>query len=331
MPTYRELKLALEVLCRGSAGRIPKARRELRARADDTRDAWRALLAAETTQGVGIGERTAQGDLTGDLVLKVYVDVKRPLRELGVVAPTSASVPGLGYVPVDVEPIGMLAPQAFTSTLRPPLPGCSVSHRNYGPGTFGCVVVPDESPQQRCLLGSGHVLGNEPNVSQGDGIRQPATDDGGGVSHGIARHLRHVDLVEGDNYPNVADAAVATLDVDVDPRIRIIGDPPGSAARTWRHGEEDTVKKVGRTTSRTYGQILDVDAQVWVRQPNGKRYGFGDQVVCSRFTDDGDSGAAVLSRTGRLVGLHMAGSTGSSVFNKISNVFEALKVSLPGG
>jgi hypothetical protein len=43
----------------------------------------------------------------------------------------------------------------------------------------------------------------------------------------------------------------------------------------------------------------------------------------------GDSGSAVLDDQNRLVGLLFAGSSNSTIINRIQNVFTALGVSLP--
>jgi V8-like Glu-specific endopeptidase len=56
--------------------------------------------------------------------------------------------------------------------------------------------------------------------------------------------------------------------------------------------------------------------------------GFRDQVLCTRYTSGGDSGAAVLNKRRYLVGLHFAGSASASVFNPVRHVFRALDIKL---
>jgi hypothetical protein len=58
------------------------------------------------------------------------------------------------------------------------------------------------------------------------------------------------------------------------------------------------------------------------------RVGFRDQVLCSRYTDGGDSGSIVLNEQNEAVGLHFAGSPSTSIFNRISPVLQALGVQL---
>ena len=57
--------------------------------------------------------------------------------------------------------------------------------------------------------------------------------------------------------------------------------------------------------------------------------GFINQVLCTRYTDKGDSGSLVVEKaTGRAVGLHFAGAEGGSVFSPIDEVLKTLDVRL---
>ena len=54
--------------------------------------------------------------------------------------------------------------------------------------------------------------------------------------------------------------------------------------------------------------------------------GFIDQVLCTRYTDGGDSGSLVLQEgTDRLVGLHFAGASGGSVFSPIRPILRRVR------
>jgi hypothetical protein len=95
------------------------------------------------------------------------------------------------------------------------------------------------------------------------------------------------------------------------------------------------VIKVGRTTGETVGEISDVHLRLQLKYPkNLGTLGFVDQVFCSRYTMDGDSGSLVLEKdTMKAVGLHFAGfpdekKNMGSVFNPIQDVLESLKVKL---
>lgn len=94
------------------------------------------------------------------------------------------------------------------------------------------------------------------------------------------------------------------------------------------------VQKTGRSTGHSWGKVIDTDFQAIVPYPDPdnpaklRNVLFRDQVLCTRFTDPGDSGALVLSSTGKAIGLHFAGSDDVSVFNRIGNVFDALDIEL---
>ncbi len=90
------------------------------------------------------------------------------------------------------------------------------------------------------------------------------------------------------------------------------------------------VQKTGRTTDYTVGVIQDIDYRLPLdyKRPGGGtgRVGLRDQVLCTRYTDAGDSGSAVLNMQGKVVGLHFAGSPSTSIFNRIQDVLDALKI-----
>jgi hypothetical protein len=57
---------------------------------------------------------------------------------------------------------------------------------------------------------------------------------------------------------------------------------------------------------------------------------FVDQLLAGgSMSQGGDSGSAVLSTNNRLIGLLFAGSTSTTIINRIQNVFQALQVTLP--
>ena len=129
-------------------------------------------------------------------------------------------------------------------------------------------------------------------------------------------------------YTNYVDAAIASVKKkDVTTRIARIGTPTGTSS-ALRRGMR--VQKYGRTTDYTIGVIRDVDYRTTIsyKRSGGRSgpVGFRDQVLCSRYTSGGDSGSAVCSMSGKVVGLHFAGSESSSIFNKIDRVLEALSI-----
>ena len=124
---------------------------------------------------------------------------------------------------------------------------------------------------------------------------------------------------------NLVDAAIAApIEAsDVVDKILDIGTITGVA----RAGLGDAVKKSGRTTGLTTGEILQVDVTVDVSYGAGKVARFTDQLLSGPMSAGGDSGSAVLNDEDQLVGLLFAGSDNTTIFNRIDNVFSALGVS----
>jgi hypothetical protein len=92
------------------------------------------------------------------------------------------------------------------------------------------------------------------------------------------------------------------------------------------------VQKSGRTTGHTVGLVQDVHFRTVMLYPKpGGGWGdagFRDQVLCSRYSDGGDSGSLVCDMNGNPVGLHWCGSKAASIFSPISFVFDLLKIQL---
>jgi hypothetical protein len=88
------------------------------------------------------------------------------------------------------------------------------------------------------------------------------------------------------------------------------------------------IKKSGRTTGLTTGEITQVGATVKVQYGAGKIATFTDQFMAGPMCEGGDSGSAVLDMDNNLVGLLFAGSDTTMVAGRIENVFELLNIHL---
>ena len=86
------------------------------------------------------------------------------------------------------------------------------------------------------------------------------------------------------------------------------------------------IKKSGRTTGRTYGEITQVIVTVPVSYGFNRVATFTDQLMASAMSAGGDSGSAVLDDHDLIVGLLFVGSETTTVMNTIQNVMEALGV-----
>jgi len=126
---------------------------------------------------------------------------------------------------------------------------------------------------------------------------------------------------------NRVDAAIARpLSADLVTReILEIGVPKGAGEATLG----TRVKKSGRTTGLTTGQIIQIDVTVQVRY--GERVAvFEDQLMAGAMSAPGDSGSAVLDEGDFVVGLLFAGSRTTTVINPIQYVLQALNVTIAG-
>ena len=340
MSSENDLILALEFVTEGARAVVPRA---LAREAFSTESFVSETRTIQKTarpwtqgagiQGIGIGERMCRGEIIRDeLALRVYVEKKKPKAKVKNLVPATLSVPEIGDVTTDVVEIGRVEPEVFTGRVRPAMPGCGVGHPRVTVGTFGCLVR-KKGRKRVYILSNSHVLANQGVAKKGDPTLQPGKFDGGLVSKDVIGRLD--DWVpftfSATGYPNLVDAAISRVPKSVvTDVIRIIGVPPSGVSRRVRRGMR--VQKVGRTTDYTTGVVLDVHYRLALRyeKPGGGkgRVGLKDQVLCTRYTQGGDSGSAVLNSRKRIVGLHFAGSPSSSIFNRIGHVFGRLDLEL---
>ncbi|MFY9821431.1 MAG: trypsin-like serine protease [Thermoanaerobaculia bacterium] len=285
-------------------------------------------------QGFGIAERITDGKKLKDVALKVYVERKLPLNKLDAPVPKQVMLPGMKEpVDTDVQEIGKVALEANTSRHRPAMPGCSVGHFQVEAGTFGCLVRKKGKPDLY-ILSNSHVLANSGTGKAGDAILQAAIFDGGLQPADVLCELTEwvpFKFGDGNTYDNLVDAAIAMVKpADVTSAVNLLGVPKGVGS-VLRRGMK--VKKVGRTTDLTSGEITDVDFRTSLSYPlpdgsGDGNVGMRDQVLCTRYTAPGDSGSAVFNNNNEIVGLHFAGTPSTSIFNRITNVLDALGLEL---
>lgn len=290
---------------------------------------------AENIQGFGIAERITKGKKLSDLALKVYVERKLPKAKVESPVPEKVKLPGVDEpVYTDVEEIGKVALEANTARHRPAMPGCGLGHFDVTVGTFGCLVRKKGQPGKLYVLSNSHVLANEGLGQAGDIILQAGAFDGGLKPDDVIGELAEFVPFEftDDGFPNLVDAAIAAVKkpAEVTSVVSLIGVPKGIST-VVRRGMK--VRKCGRTTDLTMGEIKDVDYRLPVNYKKSAdgttgRAGMRDQVLCTRFTAGGDSGSAVFNMDGKIVGLHFAGTPSTSIFNRIGNVLDALDLEI---
>lgn len=320
----------------------------------------RALMNLPNVVGVGVGYRTIAGQPTDELSLKVLVVRKLPRAALTVAAMVPKRVDA---VDTDVIEVGELrAQQTPRDRWRPAPPGISMGHYQITTGTFGSVVR-DRATGVRLILSNNHVLANSNEASPGDPILQPGTADGGTVQSDLIARLERFCPIEFNSEPgtcslagayarlgnwlaklagsqhrlevwiyrpqavNLVDAAVARpLEGDwISDEILSIG--PVAGVRSAALGMP--VRKSGRTTGLTTGEIIVLDATVSVSYGPGRTASFENQIITTPMSQGGDSGSLLVHGTeNQAVGLLFAGSSQSTIHNPIQAVLDCLEVDL---
>jgi hypothetical protein len=263
-------------------------------------------------------------------------------------------------VPTDVVQTGRIrALQSRVERHRPAPGGVSIGHLDITAGTLGCLVRKDGD---LFILSNNHVLANSNDARQGDPILQPGPVDGGRFPadniadledfvairfrqpeppsecptaravtaslNAICRSIRsktRYQVVTLQVEDNLVDAAIARPlnPADLTSDILEIGGIEGAGV-----AELGTpLKKSGRTTGLTTGEVLQTDVTVDVDYGGGRTARFVDQLLAGAMSQGGDSGSAVLDDRNRLVGLLFAGSDSTTIINRIGHVFSALGIS----
>jgi hypothetical protein len=314
------------------------------------------LLDKQQVVATGIGYKTTADGKTADLSIVCSVTKKEAISKLRGSDIVPKNVDG---VPTDVIETGTIrAQQSPTDRFRPAPGGVSIGHVGITAGTLGCLV---KKGDQKFILSNNHVLANSNDAQPGDAIIQPGPFDGGNFPQDhIAELEQFVPIVfEGEQSEcgfanaiieflnfgckiissqtrygayntqaadNLVDAAIGRPlnPDDVLDEIFQIGPIQGSA-----RGELGmAVKKSGRTTGFTTGEIQQIDVTANVQYGPGQVARFTDQLMAGAMSQGGDSGSAVLNEDNQLVGLLFAGSETTTIINRIEHVFSALGVTL---
>ena len=281
------------------------------------------LLELPNVTGLGVSLKEKAGEPNGKISLSVFVEKKRPAKQL-----KDAAVPAeLDGVETDVVEVGKLEPLAFQGRVRPAMPGYSIGHANVSAGTFGCLARDLESATQRhLLLGNNHVLADTNRGRLGDPILQPGPYDGGSDPDDTVAILERFEPIEfglkAGAY-NLVDAAVARPVSSRQVTASVIGSLiPQGVGQAFLG---DRVLKAGRTTGVTRGRVLSVNATVLVWFPEGPAC-FRHQILTTFMSDGGDSGSLLMDRHLSAVGLIFGGSPLITVASHIGDVESALGI-----
>ncbi|NLS44123.1 MAG: hypothetical protein GX969_00050 [Firmicutes bacterium] len=328
-------------------------------------DATLKFMPMENVVGVGRGYKVTSGIRSPSECIVVMVKEKLDEIRLKIKDRVPNEYRG---VPTDVIEVGELRfLNRRQSYMRPARPGISCGHYKSTAGTFGATVW-DTETREPFILSNNHVLANatsgrDGRAQLGDPIVQPGIADGGTVEqHGIAVLERFIPIKTDEEIPpcfvtksieaimnkwlstskskvrveiitkqlrdtlNLVDAAIARpLNPDlISTDILGLGEIKGVREPDLRL----RVKKSGRTTGVTEGEIQIIDATVSVVYSGGTTVVFTDQVLTGKMAEGGDSGALLVDEDMNGVGLLFAGSAKVTIYNRITTVMEMLNVSL---
>ncbi|MEE4265970.1 MAG: hypothetical protein V2I56_25000 [Desulfobacteraceae bacterium] len=314
------------------------------------------LLDRSNVVAAGVGYKIADGQKTSTLSIICSVTKKMAASQLSSRDLVPVSLDG---TPTDVIETGVIrALQSPTEKHRPAPGGVSIGHRDITAGTLGCLVQKDG---HTVILSNNHVLANSNAAEIGDPILQPGPYDGGRFPEDHIANLEHFIPINITGFPsdcpiatgtanflnsiarlfgssvqlqaidhqateNLVDAAIARPlnPDDVKNEIIEIGTIQGVVEGQLGMA----IKKSGRTTGFTTGEIQQVDVTANVQYGQGQIAQFTDQLMAGAMSQGGDSGSAILDDNNNLVGLLFAGSDTSTIMNRIQNVFSELGVSL---
>jgi len=233
------------------------------------------------------------------------------------------------------EPLARVSPER-RDEVRPLVGGISLSawvstwvpEDDYYSGTLGMVTYDDK------ILSNAHVIALEPDTENfldlGTAMIQPGSGDGGRSGAKVGELEAYIPIDFEPGAENYADAAIGSIDGGVDFSY---GEQFGEGGNYWIEGWTgvsigDTVRKSGRTTGVTTGQVINTNISVWIWYGDQKAY-FVDQIQVAQdnwsFAGAGDSGSAV-DKDGEFVGLVFAGTEKKVYINKAEHIIEGLGI-----
>jgi hypothetical protein len=266
-----------------------------------------------------------------------------------------SNVPGipdqLDGVPVARTVTGMLVAFSDPTKRQRPAPlGFSVGHPSITAGTIGARVK--NGGGQVFILSNNHVLANSNNAAVGDAALQPGPFDGGTLANDQVGTLFAFKPINFSGGSNTIDAAIALTTANETDNTTPADDGYGMPSATiFGDANQDgvfddktallglAVKKYGRTTKLTQGQITGINATLTICYEVliifcVKSATFVDQVIIEpgAFSGGGDSGSLIVTNPGlQPVGLLFAGSTAQTIANRIDLVLNHFGVQIDAG
>jgi hypothetical protein len=286
-------------------------------------DRVRSIFEDRNIVAIGIAEKETEKRKTGHLGLCFYVEKKIPKSKInpGKIVPPVLSVAGRTAVFTDVQQIGKIRPQ-INKRSSPLTSGFSVGNDS-DTGTLGALV---RKGGKLFILGNSHVLARSGKGKVGDDIFFPGERDTSGELRKVGELSKIFPFKKGDDFLNEMDVALAKVDGDLDDELdfSIRGAKLPLATIAPVRGMKVLIR--GRTSGDSEGRIDDINFSTVIDYDGVGHVGFLNQVKCTRYSKPGDSGAIVVDKkSGKIVGLHFAGSAEGSIFTPITTIVKALK------
>lgn len=324
------------------------------------------LLGKANVIATGIGYKRSEGKKTDELSIICSVESKKSAKYLRSEDMISPEIEGITTDVVPTGPITIF--QDRTSRYRPAPGGVSIGHFQITAGTLGCVVQKNGElyilSNNHVLANSNNASVGDSILQPGphDG-GQTSQDEIGKLSHFVpikfedsggdggngggeapcsvagftTRILNSLAALTGSrtrlrqyritSQNNLVDCAIALANNSDDISHEIL--EVGNINSVTEGDLGMAVKKSGRTTGLTTGTIEQIDVTARVNFGTNKIAVFEDQLMAGGMSQGGDSGSVVLDMDNNIVGLLFAGSSTTTLFNRIQNVFSELDISLP--
>lgn len=240
--------------------------------------------------------------------IRIYVTRKVPEHMLRKDEVIPKEVEG---IPTDVVEIGKVRALAvYVDRYRPSPCGVSTSRLDEtAAGTIGWWVVDEDGNVY--LMSNNHVWAKENQGQQGDPLIQPGKLDGGDEDDVIAKLYDFIPIDFTGN-PNYVDLAIAEP-LDMSQLYTSIMEVGGVTGKK-DPAVDDVAIKVGRSTGKTSGKVIDDSASVNVEYASGQAL-FDDVFIVQsdQKIEPGDSGSPILDASYKFMGLLFAGNDEGTV------------------
>jgi len=269
--------------------------------------------------GVGIGFKETEGKRTKEVSFRVYVTKKKNPKDIAPAEMVPKTIKGF---PTDVIELESTQTIEDDSRYRPVKGGIQIGNGSGSVGTLGCLAKLDSDGSWVALSNHHVMMSGDKELSDHVKIGQPD------YSSCCCCSCGEIGEVTNASIGGLVDCAIAKLNSGVTSVNEINGIGPVRGVATAVLGEP--VRKVGRTTGLTTGEIVDI---AYVTTSTAS-HSFTSQIKIDpapdvpKFSNNGDSGSAIVNSDDKVVGLLWGGNTGHGVASHINNVTSAMGITI---